>query len=302
MPNPLARVPNSAKLIHALHTSISRRTARPPSGLGSRGQAREVEEGRAGVEGAVAVPAGEDALVHGQRPEGILSRLLLRQARRHHRLPDGDGGRRFHRGRRAARCDGRAAATGSDPRRRAARGAPQDALRRDGARREILRRHTGLAQWRQGARLSRRPRHLACDATAISARLCAARSLCAEGASRRPRHSGRRHGGSRAAGFRRRYPGALRSLPRSRDVSDHRSARPGDRLRRPRAGEGCSGEIPELPGNAAVPQGRQSLQPLDRARCRAQRLGPDRGRRLCRRHRHGDVGLCRQPWRRSAPR
>ena len=37
---------------------------------------------------------------------------------------------------------------------------------------------------------------------------------------------------------RRRYPGALRSLPRPRDVSDHRFARPGDRVRRPRAGEG----------------------------------------------------------------
>ena len=36
----------------------------------------------------------------------------------------------------------------------------------------------------------------------------------------------------------RRHPGALRSFPRPRDVSDHRSARPRHRLRRPRAGKG----------------------------------------------------------------
>ena len=55
--------------------------------------------------------------------------------------------------------------------------------------------------------------------------------------------------------------GALRSLPRPRDVSDHRCQRPRHRLRRPRAGKGRSGKIPELAGNAAVSQGRQSLQP-----------------------------------------
>src|SRR5437763_680633 len=39
---------------------------------------------------------------------------------------------------------------------------------------------------------------------------------------------------------------------------------PRHRLRRPRAGKGRSGKIPELAGNAAVSQGRQSLQPLNR--------------------------------------
>ncbi len=56
----------------------------------------------------------------------------------------------------------------------------------------------GLALWRQGARLSRRSRDLARDAGAVSARLCDARAFRAEGASRRPRHSGRGHGGGRA--------------------------------------------------------------------------------------------------------
>jgi len=39
-------------------------------------QAREIEAGGARVERAVAVSAGEVAVVHGQRPEGFLSRLL----------------------------------------------------------------------------------------------------------------------------------------------------------------------------------------------------------------------------------
>ena len=68
-----------------------------------------------GVEGAVAVPAGEVAVLHGQRPEGILPRLLLRQARRHHLLPDGDRGRRLHRGGGAAGADGRPGAAGRRP-------------------------------------------------------------------------------------------------------------------------------------------------------------------------------------------
>ncbi len=124
-------------------------------------------------------------------------------------LPDGDRRRRLHRSRRAAGLDGRRAAAGGDARCRAARAAPQDAVRRDGTGREILRRHAGLAQRRQGARLSRRPRDFAGDAVAVPHRLCARRTLCAEGASRRARHSGRGHGGSRTPGRRRRHPGAL---------------------------------------------------------------------------------------------
>ncbi len=41
-------------------------------------------------------------------------------------------------------------------------------------------------------------------------------------------------------------------------------SRPGDRLRRARAGEGRSGQVPELAGDAALPQGRDALQPPQR--------------------------------------
>src|SRR6187200_2013017 len=68
----LARASDSGqKSAHALHAPISRRSARPASGFGSRRPAREVEAGGAGVEGAVAVPAGEITIVYRQRPEGF---------------------------------------------------------------------------------------------------------------------------------------------------------------------------------------------------------------------------------------
>ncbi len=73
---------------------------------------------------------------------------------------------------RLASMAGRAAA-GGHARCRASRAAPQDAVRRDGTGREILRRHAGLAGRRQGARLSRRPRDFAGHAIAVSHRLCA---------------------------------------------------------------------------------------------------------------------------------
>ena len=97
----------------------------------------------------------------------------------------------------------------------------------------------------------------------------AERTLRAEGASGRPRHSRRGHGGGGASRSRRRHSRAVRPLPRPRDVSDHGFARPRHRLRRPRAGKGCSGQIPQLAGNAAVSQGRQSLQPRNRQAGRA---------------------------------
>src|SRR5580704_7322697 len=40
---------------HAFHAAISRRAARAASGFGSRGAAREIAQGGAGVEGAIAV-------------------------------------------------------------------------------------------------------------------------------------------------------------------------------------------------------------------------------------------------------
>src|SRR3981189_979555 len=119
IPNRLAPPLDSAKITHALYAPIPRRAARPASGFGSRGQAREIEAGGQGVEGGGAVPAGEIAVVHRERPEGILPRLFLRQARRHHLLPDGDRRRRLYGGRRAAGGDGpRAAARPGPPGRR----------------------------------------------------------------------------------------------------------------------------------------------------------------------------------------
>ena len=46
----------------------------------------------------------------------------------------------------------------------------------------------------------------------------------------------------------------------TRDVSDQRPARPRDRFRRARAREGRAGEISQLAGDAALPQGRNALQ------------------------------------------
>ena len=254
--------PCSTKEHHALSAPIPRRAARPAAGLGRGRPAREAAQGGARVEGAVALQQGEVALVLRQRPEGLLPRLLLRQARRHLRLRDGDRGRQLPRSRGAA---GRRSPAFPLPQVVAARPsaqetAPQDAARRDGARREILRGPARRPRRRQGARLSRRPRARLRHPAQVPHRLCAERALRAEGASRQPGRAGRGHGRDRAAGRRRRHPGALRPVPRPGDVSDHRCARPGDRLRRPRAREGRAGEIPELAGDPALPQGRHPLQ------------------------------------------
>src|SRR6187399_1286571 len=77
----LARPDDSARITHALYAPIPRRTARPASGFGSGGPAREAEEGGARVQGAVAVPAGEDAVLLRQRREAGLVRLLVRPER-----------------------------------------------------------------------------------------------------------------------------------------------------------------------------------------------------------------------------
>ena len=64
-------------------------------------------------------------------------------------------------------------------------------------------------------------------------------------------------------------PVPYRPFPRPRDVSDHRPARAHHRLRRPRAGEGRAGEIPEFAGDAALSQRRDALQHRRRAPGRA---------------------------------
>ena len=64
---------------------------------------REAREAGQGVARALALQRREDALLLRQRPEGLLPRLLLRQAWRRLRLSDGDGGTFLPRGGRAAR-------------------------------------------------------------------------------------------------------------------------------------------------------------------------------------------------------
>ena len=158
------------------------------------------------------------------------------------------------------------------------------------------------ARRRQGARLSRRPRARSGDAGEVPPRLRAGRALRPQGASRQGGHFGRGHGRGRTAGHRRRHPGALRPLPRPRDVSDHRSARARHRVRRPRAREGRAGEVPQLAGDAALPQGRDALQHRAGARRRPQGRAGGRGRRLRRRDRDGETRATRRRWRRSALR
>src|SRR5688572_334888 len=78
------------------------RDPRPAAGFGRRRQARASQEGRAGVEGAVALQRGEDAELLRERPEAVLSLLLVRQAWGHLYLSYRDGGAVLSRSRRAA--------------------------------------------------------------------------------------------------------------------------------------------------------------------------------------------------------
>ena len=302
-------------LTHALHAPVPRRAKGASSGLGSRGQARQASARGARVQGAVAVQQGEDALLLRQRPEAGLVRFLLRQERQHFRLRYGVGRRQLPGSGRAPGANGRRAAAESLSARRGARGAPQIAARRHGAGGKILRGDAGFESRRQGARLSGRPRPRSRHAIEVPARLCAGRALRAEGASGLARRFHRGHGGSGSFGRRRRHSGAVRPFPRPRHVPDYRSARAGDRLRRPRAGEGRAGEIPELAGDAALSQRRHALQHRRRPRGRARRQvyaacarkcrrSAGRGRRLCRRHRHGARRLSgdRRPARHRAHR
>ena len=225
------------------------------------------------MERALALQQGENALVLRQRSEDGLVRLLLRQERQHFRLRDDDRGAHLPRGGRAARGAGRyCVAQGLAARRRPAT---------SGARRS-----TTSSSWRRNSSRRRSPRARAPRRAATSpiagsirrrrsssASAMRRRPLRAQGASRQRGDFERGHGRGGALGRRRRHPGALRSLPRPRDVSDHRSARPRDRLRRPRAREGRAGEISEFAGDAALPQGRNALQHRRRARGRAQGRG-----------------------------
>ena len=108
-----------------------------------------------------------------------------------------------------------------------------------------------------------------------------------ERADRQDRRGGARHPA------RGQQPRALRPLPRPRDVSHQRPARPRDRLRRPRHGRGRA-QVPQLARDAAVPQGRQPLLPRPRAAGRDQGPAGHRGRRLHGRDRAARRGLHRR--------
>ena len=137
----------------------------------------------------------------------------------------------------------------------------------------------------QGARLSARTRPFAGNPEALPHRLRAGVAQCAEGA------SGRRgipqeqmiEAGLLDRG--RGHPRLLRPLPRPDHLPDHRFSRPGDRLRRARAVARRAGEVPELAGDAALPQEPRPLQrPGGASRLRGNGRG-HRGRGLYRRDR-----------------
>ena len=214
----------------------------------------------------VAVQRREDAVLHGQRPEGLLSRLFLGQARRHLHLPDGDRGPELPRGGRAARRRWRAC------RCRRARAKARSASRNAPACTKCWRSppsifETTLARAgrRQGARLSRRsaPRRrrrsaLSASATRPPERFALRDALAAQG-----RRVGADDRGG-AAGPWRGHRRPLRPVPRPRDVPDPRPRRADRRLRRPRAGRRRQGEISQFAGDRALPQGLAALQPPSR--------------------------------------
>ena len=243
------------------------------------------------------------AVVLRQRPEAGVVRLLLRQERQHLRLRHADRGRHVSRSGRAARADGRRAAAEVSPRRR--RRATRSArpcttswsLRRNSSRR----RSPGAAAPRRAA-IS--PTAALDAATQLKFRL---------GYAPGERFALKEHLGGQGVSVEdmveaglliagRRHPGALRPLPRPRDVSDHRLPRPHHRVRRPRARSGRAGEISQLAGDAALSQGLEPLQRRGRAPGGARRRVADRGRGLCRRDRHGARPAIRRRSRRSAPR
>ena len=196
---------------------------------------------------------------------------------------------------RACRC------RASPPRRRRARSGARRCTTSSNSRRNSSRRPC-LARRREGARLSGRPRHRAEDAAAFPHRLCAAGALRAERGPRRAGRLGRGHDRGRPAGVRRGHSGALRSLPRPRDVSDRRSARRVDRVRRARARKGVPAKYLNSPETPLFHKGA-TLYNIAAARQAAHQGAPMVvGRRLCRRDRDGDRGLRGARLRRSARR
>src|SRR5919112_209160 len=100
----------------ALPAPNPRRDPRPAADLGGRRQARAPEEGGPGMEGAVALQCREDAVLLRERPEAVLSLLLLGKTWGHLHLSHGDGGPVLPRGRGAPRRRGGRAAAEALPR------------------------------------------------------------------------------------------------------------------------------------------------------------------------------------------
>lgn len=141
-------------------------------------------------------------------------------------------------------------------------------------------------------------RGIAGDPRGLRYRLCALRAPSSQGVPCSARRRGLADGGGRSDHNRGRHPGAVRPVPRPGDVPHSRHARPGYRLWRARAQRGTEGQVPELAGNAAVPQGRHAVQHRRRAQGRPRRRHRARRRRLHGRDRH-DRGRLRQ-YRRAA--
>ena len=181
----------------------------------------------------------------------------------------------------------------SSPDADAARAAPQDAARRDGARGEILSGHAGLEARRQGARLSRRPRPRS-PRRSCKFRIGYAhrRALRAEGASGQARASpvedmveaGLLIGGEDIPvpydRFRDRVMFPITDL-RSRVIAFGGRALEKD----------AQAKYLNSPETPLFHKG-DTLYNIAAARQAAHDgATADRGRRLCRRHRHGDAGF-----------
>ena len=193
---------------------------------------RPAQEGRRELRRLLPVPRREDAVVHGEPDQAVLSLLRLRRARHGHRLPDGVRRQVVSRRGRGARA------------RRRARGAARRARRRQGAARGS--RPTSpsicsIAAKFYRAQLKDAPRAIdylkgrgltGDDRRALRHRLRARRVAVARSAPS-PTTTIRRS--TRRASSSRRRRQALRPLPRPRDVPDPRQPRPRHRLRRARA-------------------------------------------------------------------
>ena len=218
---------------------------------------------------ALALQRREDAFLLRQRPEGLLSRLLLRQAWRRLHLSDGDGRDFLSRGRGAARRHGGPAHAVGD--RRGAREGQEarDADRGPRVGRRAFPEAASRPAGARGARLSRAARDFARRAVAVSPRVCGARPPRSARCARRQGRLGRDDDRGGPAGPRRGRDGSLRPLPRPGDVPDLRPRRRPDRLRRTRARQGRPGQIPEFPRDRTLPQGLYALQPPQRPQGRA---------------------------------